>query len=278
MTNRSGPGSDPRTRLGGIAARWIALCIAVTCFGFGMFGGDRSSSDARVIDRLSRSASAQGQAIDREIRRTGTVTGSAKLAEERAAQLELAARSVTDSTATVLRVQADFVRDFGALVAELESCMKAFESVGGADPVTIRTRQDLALRRTALRHAAQANREVHRFAVAMARELRARLDAGAVAPDVAGRVIEGFESSNNTRQLIELRAQSARVLKGIDDVLGLLDEQWGRWRIAPEDQAVEFVDAAAAERYNALLAVVDDAARREAAMQARMLSATAPRR
>jgi len=278
MTNGPGPDPDPRARLGGIAARWIALCIAITCFGFGMLGGDRPSSDARVIGQLSRSASDQVREIERQIRQTGTVTGSAKLAEERAAQLDLAARSVTDSTATVLRVQADFVRDFGALVSELESCMKSFESVGGADPVTIRTRQDLALRRTALRHAAQANREVYQFAVSMPRELRARLDAGAVAPEVAKRVIEGFESSNNTRQLVELRAQSARVLKGVDDVLALLDEQWGRWRIAPEDSAVEFVEAAAADRYNALLALVDDAARREAAMQARMLSATAPRR
>ncbi len=278
MTN--GPASDPlaRARLGGIASRWIALCIAITCFGFGMLGGDHSSTEARVIDQLSRSAGAQAREVQRQIRQTGTVSGGAQLAQERAAQLDRAARAVSDSTAAVLRVQADFVRDFGALVAELESCMQAFESAGGADPVTIRTRQDLALRRTTLRHTAHANREVYQFALSMPRELRARLDAASIEPDVAHRVIQGFEASNNTRQLVELRAQSARVLKGVDDVLSLLDEQWGRWRVAPEDSAVEFIEPAAADRYNALLAAVDDAARREAAMQARMLSSNAPRR
>lgn len=164
--------------------------------------------------------------------------------------LEKSASKVGGDPAIYARILADFSRELGTKIQRYADGMKAFHDAGSIDPASIRDREDLRGRITALQVTSKHNDEAEAFMIATRDDLPARLRAAGVATDKAEESSRLF--GRKLEPGLRLRRIQREGCQAMLEYLGFLDQHWGSWAI---DEATGLVEFDTAEQGDALTAI-----------------------
>jgi hypothetical protein len=174
--------------------------------------------------------------------------------------------TTVDPGSTIQRVAASHQVELEDTVARQREAATKFIEAGGIDPATMKSKEELTVRR---RDAAEARVQTEKCETFLRGYLdmfeRDLLAAGLAEENVAQAVL-GARSSFPERELVGRMAATAETLTLADQILEIHERHWGEWEFDPETSLVNFGDAVPDETvasYNELVESMGKAADRE---------------
>lgn len=155
-----------------------------------------------------------------------------------------------------------------ALAKGYESAQKRYFALGGADPSTIRTLEELDSRRLAAEDLGRSNREFLSFMEKIDSHLYAAL-AGVTAPSFdRAEAIRNYKRGAKVDSGLRIRELDKQFVEHSLEVLALLRREWGSWRVG--SGSITFERDSAVSEYNRLMALMEKVGEEQTVIQRRV--------
>lgn len=169
----------------------------------------------------------------------------------------------------------------GAYVTRLENAAKNYQvaltELQTAEVLNLGTLSDkrqIASRQVVVSKFIAANRGLENIVSNSVENVRSDLAALKVSPEKAAAALKGFQSKSAVRipLLMKIRGYDERMGQSMQNLLNLLDANWGKWKYNAEAGTVRFEDKAAQNLYKQNLVAIDEAGSEQVQIQEQLVN------
>ncbi|HEX5175924.1 MAG TPA: hypothetical protein VFV83_02790 [Chthoniobacteraceae bacterium] len=151
--------------------------------------------------------------------------------------------------------------------------LKTLQEQGFSAPASLSSREAIRERSESVSRFDKANADLLTFYGGVEEAYRAELKKERLSELVQTQAIAGFRAGANIPLNISIRKADAELARLMQRTLDILDRNWGRWRVA-EDDEVLFDEAEALAQFSAVQSELEQTAEHQRLAQAELLEAT----
>jgi hypothetical protein len=151
--------------------------------------------------------------------------------------------------------------------------LKALQEEGFSAPASLSSRDAIRARSESVSRFDKANADLLTFYRRVEEAYRAELKKERLSELVQTQAVEGFRAGAHIPLNITIREADAALARLMQKTLGILDENWGRWRVAENDEVL-FDEANALAQFSAVQNELQQTAERQRRAQTELLEAT----
>lgn len=231
-------------------AMCLQMCAGIAGAGLLTWRETEKTEDQKVI----------GQADASILSLNGKMRSQLKLGEaavidtadiDRAADvLAGAADKLEGGDAAVLRAAASLMSSFADRNQAFDSLSAELEEMGGLDPSTMKSRDDIEKRLSLISQFLTLNHEFEGELKSAPRRFRDSLVKEGLGHKELARAENDFAASFKLPMQLQFRRLQAQFGESAKEYLGLLSSQWGHWTFSTDNGQVVFQNQTVIERFN----------------------------
>jgi len=253
----------------------VSMCV-LTCLGI-IGTGIRAWEDSTIVlnKRTVANVDLQIDALRDKAKRQMSETGSASVTTEdlnkAAFSMQKASMKLDGDEAAAMRSSATLMSEFAERNQQFKAVIDRFAQLGGLDPATIKSRDDIQQRLDLTRQFLALNESFTQHVKNTPRRFRELLMKEGVEQRKLARAESEFSNGFKLRFQIRLREVEKRFGESATEYLAVLLDEWGQWKLDPATGQVVFEDETAIRKFNRASESLQTAMRAENDLQRQIL-------
>jgi hypothetical protein len=246
----------------------LGVILNVGLLGSGVMGGLRAVK-ARTTSDLRAAVAQFNEGLKNEFRTNGTVAYRPERVSNVVQSLDKVVATGSSQDARIAAALKDFLGDLNGRVSSLHEETTVVVKLKPFDPLPLKTRDDLQMRKTTIATFLKRNQELREYVENARAMLDKHLqDAGLNQSQVAS-VSEGFWKSFGPKQklLLGIRDCDQKMGESIAAALELYDQHWQKWRTDEQGNFAGLDDQKATAEVFQLKGEIQKAAAEQAELQ-----------
>ena len=224
-----------------LLVRIAGILALLMVFAAGVWVGRRTAPPAGAGEAMAKIESERGQAIEAaalsQTAGRAPISGANRLKQFKAT-LKEAAEKLSEEERKPLLAARELVARMQPQMAEYETTLKALADARYVAPASIKTQDDLKARRSLVKRFSEANEALIRYFENAERDYRAALDKLGVADNLKEGVLDGFRRGGNFDLNLKIHESNRQLAASMQEMLKLLDREWGAWRTDERGAAI----------------------------------------
>ncbi|MEO7318503.1 MAG: hypothetical protein ABIZ56_05905 [Chthoniobacteraceae bacterium] len=224
-----------------LLVRIAGILALLMVFAAGVWVGRRSLRPSGAGEAMAKIESERVQAIEAVVLSQtagrAPISGADRLKQFRATLKEAAEKLSEDERKPLLAAR-ELVARVQPQMAEYETTLKALADARYVAPASIKTQDDLKARRSLVKRFSEANEALIRYFENAERDYRAALDKLGVADNLKQGVLDGFRRGGNFDLNLKIHESNRQLAASMQEMLKLLDREWGGWRTDERGAAI----------------------------------------
>ena len=202
------------------------VLVIAGVFSLGVWVGRRSVKSSSTTEAFAKIESAPTETIEAS---TAPSSGANRLKEFKAT-LGAAADKMSETERRPLRAAQELVARMQPQMAAYEVSLAALSKARYVAPASIGTRDEIGARVALVQRFSDANEAMVRYFKNAERDYAAMLDELRVVDNLKEGVMDGFRRGGNFDLNLKIHESNSQLAKSMQEMLKLLDREWGAWR------------------------------------------------
>ncbi|MBC7773451.1 MAG: hypothetical protein H7210_13220 [Pyrinomonadaceae bacterium] len=231
-----------------------SMCV-LTCMGI-VSAGMRAWEDTNIVENKSTVANVDRQMdvlkdkAKRQLETGGVADVTTEDLAKAAVSMRKASMKLDGDEAAAMRSSSRLMSEFAQRNQEFKAVIDRFTELGGLDPGTIKSQEDIQQRLGLAQQFLALNESFAQHVKNTPRRFRELLMKEGVDERKLARAESEFSNGFKLRLQIKLREVEKRFGESAGDYLAILNEEWGQWKVDLTSGQVVFQDDAAIPRFN----------------------------
>lgn len=232
------------------ASMCVLMCVGILSAGLRAWEDSNIVDDKLAMASVDRQMDALRDKAKRQVEAAGTADVSAEDLNKAAYTMRKASMKLEGDEAAGMRSSATLMSEFAQRNQQFKAVIDRFATLGGLDPASIRSQEDIQQRLDLARQFLVLNESFATHVKNTPRRFRELLLKEGVEQRKLARAESEFANGFKLRLQIKLREVEQRFGEAATDYLAVLDQEWGQWRVDAASGQVVFDDDSAIPRFN----------------------------
>jgi len=252
---------------------WITLGVLGFLLNGGLLGAGvmkgLGTVNARALSDVRAAMREHNTQVRAEYEQTGSLNYDSNRVSHVLQTLDKAAGAADGEAGRMAQVMRDFFNDMSLHAGRHKARADQLLQVNPLDPLALKTKADLQMRRSLVAALARSNEEFSAFLETAPAALSERLDQAGVGDAGQAGILSGF--LKNYEVMREVRKCDQRMVEAMQAVLTLHEQNWQQWRVDEQGAFAGYQDAAATAEFVRLTHVIEAAGSEQSELQGRVV-------
>lgn len=228
----------------------VLTCLGIVIAGLRAWEDSNIVEDKRTVASVDRQMDALKDKAKRQVETGGSPDVTSADLTKAAAAMRKASLKLDGDEAAAMRSSSSLMSEFAERNQQFTAVIDRFAQLGGLDPSTIKSREDVQQRLDLTRQFLALNESFALHVKNTPRRFRELLMKEGVEQRKLARAESEFANGFKLRLQIKLREVEKRFGESASAYLSVLHEEWGQWKLDPASGQVVFEDESAIGRFN----------------------------